>query len=197
MGGVVTAQGVDERAVADKPVLVYMAGEMHELVDHVGHGRRANKKPTDICGHHEPEQTDTGDRYQDKDHQCIRRKKRDPPIGLVSKAQFSNDPTRHRSLRGISFAPQRSWVLGPSDPRWCRIMFVGTRLYPPIGLVSKAHFLIGKEPVMIQRMAIVNGAESLPLTRFVHDIAMQVPLEDVAAHADHRDRQPLPPLDIL
>ena len=145
MGGVVTAQGVDERAVADKPVLVYMAGEMHELVDHVGHGRRADKKPTDICGQHEPEQTDTGDRYQDKDHQCIRRKKRDPPIGLV----------------------------------------------------SKAHFLIGKEPVMIQRMAIVNGAESLPLTRFVHDIAMQVPLEDVAAHADHRDRQPLPPLDIL
>ena len=145
MGSVVAAQGVDERAVADKPVLVYMAAEVHEFVDHVGHGRRADKKPTDICGHHKPEQNGTGDRNQDKDHQCIRRKDR----------------------------------------------------YSPIGLVSKTHFLISKKPVVVQRMALVNGAESLPLTRFVHDIAMQVPLENVAACADHRDCQPLPPLDIL
>ena len=145
MGSVVAAQSVDERAVANKPVLVYMATEVHEFVDYVGHGRRADKKPTDICGHHEPEQDGTGNRYQDKDHQRIRRKDRDPPVNLV----------------------------------------------------SKTHFLIGKKPVVVQRMAIVYGTESFPLTRSVHDIAMQVPLENVAAHADHRDHRPLPPLDIL
>ena len=145
MGSVVAAQGVDERAVADKPVLVYMAAEVHEFVDHVGHGRRADKKPTYICGHHKPEQDGTGDRDQDKDHQCIRRKDR----------------------------------------------------YSPVGLVSKTHFLICKKPVVVQRMAIVYGAEPLPLTWSVHDIAMQAPLENIAACADHRDRKPLPPLDIL
>ena len=36
MGGVVTAQGVDERAVADKPVLVYMAREMQASVGLIG-----------------------------------------------------------------------------------------------------------------------------------------------------------------
>ena len=48
MGSVVAPQGIDERAVANKPILVYMTAEVHEFIDQVGHGRRADKKPTDI-----------------------------------------------------------------------------------------------------------------------------------------------------
>ena len=45
---VVTADGVDERAVAYEPVFVHMAAEVHELVQQVDAGGSAHDKPSNV-----------------------------------------------------------------------------------------------------------------------------------------------------
>ena len=48
MGGVMTAQRIHERHVADEPVFPHMATEVHELVSQIHRCRRCNNKPADI-----------------------------------------------------------------------------------------------------------------------------------------------------
>ena len=48
-------------------------------------------------------------------------------VGRVGR-ELSYDLACRHSICGILFALQRLWYLGLSDPRWCHIMFVGTRL---------------------------------------------------------------------
>ena len=69
--------------------------------------------------------------------------------------------------------------------------------HPPIAMIGEAHFLLGEELMMIQGVALIDGAHCLVLARPVHDVAMQGPFEDVAHKADGWDRQPFPPADVL
>ena len=69
--------------------------------------------------------------------------------------------------------------------------------YAPVCLVTKTHFLVGKELVMIECVAVVDRAEPFPFQRPVHDKTVQVPLENIARDANYWDGQPFPPQHIV
>ena len=57
-------------------------------------------------------------------------------------------------------------------------------------MVAEAHLLVGEELVMVERVALVDGAQSFDRDRPVHDVLVHGPLEHVGEQERQRDRQP-------
>ena len=88
MGGVMPADGVHERHLADEIILLDVAAEMHELVDQIHRGGRRDEQPADIARDQEAEHDRRGDRHQSEHHQRIRREEGDAPVVMVGEAHL-------------------------------------------------------------------------------------------------------------
>src|SRR5215472_9470165 len=139
MGRMMATQRVDERAMAHEPVLVYMAAEIHELVDEIHAGRHAHEQPADIGRQQRAERGGRGQRHQDEDDQRVRRKHGDAPVLVV----------------------------------------------------AEAHLIVGEELMMIERVTLIDRAQSLDVHRAVHDKSVHCPFEQVGEQEGERHREPL------
>src|SRR5262249_34312281 len=131
-------QRIDEGAIANEPIFLDVAAEMHELVDEIHAGRHAHKKPTDIRGKNVAEDDGHRQRHEDEDHERVGRKDG----------------------------------------------------YPPVLVIAKPHFLVGKKLMMIEGMSFVDRAQALDIDRPVHDEFVDGPLENIREKKRQRHGQP-------
>ena len=64
-------------------------------------------------------------------------------------------------------------------------------------MVAKTHLVVGEELVMIERVALVDRAQTLDVDRPVHDVFVHGPLEQVREEEGQRDGKPLEPRHIV
>ena len=69
--------------------------------------------------------------------------------------------------------------------------------HAPVLVVAKAHLLVGEELVVVEGVALVDGAQAFDVHGPVHDEAVHGPLEDVGEQEGDRDRQPLERLHVM
>src|SRR5215467_9468069 len=64
-------------------------------------------------------------------------------------------------------------------------------------VVAKAHFIIREELMMIERVPLIDRAQTFNIDRPVHDVFVHGPFEDVGKKESQRDCQPLEPSYIM
>src|SRR6185503_4823595 len=62
---------------------------------------------------------------------------------------------------------------------------------------TEAHLVVGEELVVVERVALIDGAQSLDVDRPVHDVFVHGPFEQVGEQEGQRHGQPLPPAHVV
>src|SRR5262249_22938118 len=69
--------------------------------------------------------------------------------------------------------------------------------HAPILVVAKAHFLVGEELMVVERVALIDRAQALDVHRPVHDVLMHRPLEQIGEEEGDRHGKPLERVSVV